>query len=163
MKRLTALLMLTLGSQALGSSVPASKLLDLIGTAQRRVLVYIPYLTDAALADALRAAQVDTTRPKLKILVITVPFFAAKEDALTNSLALIGVPVIEAQVASTTAYALVDDHLFSSASLGRTPAQALQLRSAAETNLFLSWFQAAVKAGRVITPIEAFNRIGGQW
>lgn len=164
-RRLAAsfLLATLLGSaQAQSTPVSMSRVVDLIGTAQKRVLVYVPYLTDPAFADALRAAKVDGIRPGLQVIVLTVPFFAAKENALTNSLALAGVPVVEAQVSSTTAYVLVDDHLFSSGQIGRNPGAAdVRLLNRADTNTFLQWFRTAVKAGTTITNFEAFRRIGG--
>ena len=142
--------------------VPSSKLLDLLGTAQRRILVYVPYLTDLSFADALRIAKNDPSRPKLQVILITVPFFAAKSDALSNGLALAGVPVVEAQVSSTTAYVLVDDRLFSSKTLGRVAnANDVQLMSLSDTNTFLGWFKNAAKAGTIITAYQAFTRIGG--
>lgn len=163
-KRLALLLALAAGTAAAQEGRPVSygKLLDLIGTAQRRVLVYVPYLSDAQLANALRAAVVDSAR-HVRVVVLTVPFFAAKEDSLTNSLALAGAGVVEAQVNSTTAYVLVDDNLFTSAQLGRT-ASVTDLRVLPRTasNTFLTWYMGALKAGRTVTSYEAFLRIGGQ-
>lgn len=141
------------------ASVPVSRVIDLIGSAQKRVLVYVPYLTDTTFGDALRAAKVDRTRSGLQVIVVTVPFFAAKEDALTNALALAGLPVVEAQVSSTTGYVLVDDHLFSSAQIGRVGgAQDVRLMQAGDTNTFLKWFRGAAKTGRLITAFEAYQR-----
>lgn len=163
-RRLALWLALAAGSAAAqeGRPVAYGKFLDLIGTAQRRVLVYVPYLTDARMADALRAAVVDSTR-RVRVVVLTVPFFAAKEDSLSNSLALAGAGVVEAQVASTTAYVLVDDDLFSSAQLGRTAnVTDLRVLPRAASNTFLTWFAGAVKAGRTVTNYEAFMRIGGR-
>lgn len=145
---------------AAATGVPVARVIDLIGTAQKRILVYVPYLTDTTFADALRAAKVDTTRPNLQVIVVTVPFFAAKENALTNGLALAGLPVVEAQVSSTTAYVLVDDNLFSSGQIGRvTGASDVRLMSKNDTNTFLAWFRGATKTGRLVTAYEAFNRI----
>ncbi|PNY79226.1 hypothetical protein CVO96_20125 [Deinococcus koreensis] len=138
------------------------KFLDLIGTAQRRVLVYVPYLRDPQMGNALRAAVVDRGR-RVRVVVLTVPFFAAKEDSLTNSLALSGAGVVEAQVASTTAYVLVDDHLFSSAQLGRAANVAdLRVLPRTASNTFLTWFMGALGDGRTVTNYEAFLRIGGR-
>lgn len=140
-------------------SVPLSRVIDLMGSAQKRVLVYVPYLTDTTFADALRAAKVDRTRSGLQVIVVTVPFFAAKEDALTNALALAGVPIVEAQVSSTTGYVLVDDHLFSSTQIGRVGgAQDVRLMQPSDTNTFLKWFKAAAQAGRLVTAFEAYRR-----
>ena len=149
-----------LGAVPAGATgVPVSRVIDLIGSAQKRVLVYVPYLTDATFGDALRAAKVDRTRPGLQVIVVTVPFFAAKEDALTNALALAGLPVVEAQVSSTTGYVLVDDHLFSSAQIGRVGgAQDVRLMQPGDTNTFLKWCKEAAKAGRLVTAFEAYRR-----
>ena len=158
---LVATLLIFAGS-AQAATIPVQQVTDLVGTAQRRVLIYVPYLTDAGFANALRAAKVDRTRPHLQVIVVTVPFFAAKEDALSNALALAGVAVVESQVSSTTAYALVDDHLFASAQLGRSPRAAdVQLLTKTQANAFLIWFKRAAKAGKVTTAFEAFNRLGG--
>lgn len=144
---------------ARAASVPVSRVIDLMGSAQKRVLVYVPYLTDATFGDALRAAKVDRTRSGLQVIVLTVPFFSAKEDALTNALALAGLPVVEAQVSSTIGYVLVDDHLFSSAQIGRVGgAQDVRLMQPGDTNTFLKWFEGAVKAGRLVTAFEAYQR-----
>lgn len=161
------LALLTVAGVALGAvpagatGVPVSRVIDLIGSAQKRVLVYVPYLTDATFGDALRAAKVDRTRPGLQVIVVTVPFFAAKEDALTNALALAGLPVVEAQVSSTTGYVLVDDHLFSSAQIGRVrDAADVRLMESRETNTFLAWFRGVARTGRLVTAFEAYSRIG---
>ena len=163
MKHLAASLLvaaLSCAAYAQPATVSVSRVVDLIGTAQKRVLVYVPYLTDTALAEAIRAAKVDVTRPGLQVIVVTIPFFAAKENALTNALALAGVAVVEAQVASTTAYVLVDNNLFSSAQLGRNAgATDVRLMNRNDTNTFLQWFRSATKAGKTITNFEAFNRI----
>lgn len=145
------------------AGIPVARVVDLIGTAQKRVLVYVPYLTDATFGDAVRAAKVDGTRRGLQVIVMTVPFFAAKENALTNALALAGVPVVEAQVSSTTAYVLVDDHLFSSAQIGRVPTAAdVRLITKNDTNTFLTWFRAATKAGTLVSTYSAYVRIEGR-
>lgn len=144
-----------------GRPVTYRKLLDLIGTAQQRVLAYVPYLSDAGLADALRVATVDANR-QVRVVLLTVPFFGAKEDALSNSLALAGTGVVEAQVNSTTAYVLVDDDLFSSTQLGRVAgAGDIRLRPRTSSNSYLKWFASAVKAGHGVTAYEAFTRLGG--
>lgn len=144
---------------ARATSVPISRVIDLMGSAQKRVLVYVPYLTDTTFADALRAAKVDRTRSGLQVIVVTVPFFAAKEDALTNALALAGLPIVEAQVPSTTSYVLVDDYLFSSAQIGRVGgAQDVRLMQPGDTNTFLKWFKGAAQAGRLVTAFEAYRR-----
>lgn len=162
MKRLALALLAgaALGAAPAGAtSVPVSRVIDLIGSAQKRVLVYVPYLTDPTFGDALRAAKVDRTRPGLQVIVVTVPFFAAKEDALTNALALAGLPVVEAQVSSTTGYVLVDNYLFSSKQIGRVRgAQDVRLMQAGDTNTFLKWFKEAVGAGRLVTAFEAYQR-----
>lgn len=159
---LTLLTGAVLGAAPAGAtSVPVSRVIDLIGSARSRVLVYVPYLTDATFGDALRAAKVDRTRPDLQVIIMTVPFFAAKEDALTNGLALAGLAVVEGQVASTTAYVLVDNYLFSSAQIGRVAqAQSVQLMNESDTNTFLIWFRKAVKSGQLVTAFEAYSRIG---
>ena len=144
-----------------GRPVTYRKLLDLIGTAQHRVLAYVPYLTDVGLAGALRAASVDPNR-QVRVLLLTVPFFGAKEDALSNSLALADAGVVEAQVNSTTAHVLVDDDLFASSQLGRIAgAGDIRLLPLARSNPYVRWFASAVKAGHAVTSYEAFTRIGG--
>jgi hypothetical protein len=163
-KRRALLLMLAAGSAGAqeGRPVAYGKLVDLIGTAERRVLVYVPYLSDARLANALRAAVVDRGR-RVRVVILTVPFFAAKEDSLSNSLALAGAGVVEAQVASITAYVLVDDNLFTSAQLGRAASVTdLRVLPTAASNAFITWFMGAVQSGRTITNYEAFTRIGGR-
>ncbi|GGO40452.1 hypothetical protein [Deinococcus humi] len=148
--------------QAQPATVSVGRVVDLMGTAQRRVLVYVPYLTDTTFAEAIRAAKVDRTRPGLQVMVVTIPFFAAKENALTNALALAGVAVIETQVPGTTAYVLVDDHLFSSAQIGRSASAAdVRLMGRNDTNTFLQWFRNATRAGETLTNYEAFNRLRG--
>jgi hypothetical protein len=165
MRHLAALLLVAALSgiaQTQPASITVSRVVDLMGTAQKRVLVYVPYLTDPTFAEAIRTAKVDSTRPGLQVMVVTIPFFAAKENALTNSLALAGVAVVEAQVPATTAYVLVDNNLFSSAQIGRNSSAAdLRLMTRNETNTFLKWFRTATKAGKTITNFEAFNRIRG--
>lgn len=165
MKRLGVALGLALisAAPAVAAPLPVSQVIDLIGTAQRRVLVYVPYLTDIGFADALRAAKVDATRPGLQVILLTVPFFAAKENALSNGLALAGVPVVEAQVSSTTAYVLVDDNLFSSSQIGRVPnASDVRLMTKNDTNTFLNWFRGAASAGKLVTSFEAYKRISAR-
>ena len=163
MTRLAASLLvaaLSSAARAQPTTISVNRVVDLIGTAQKRVLVYVPYLTDTTLAEAIRAAKVDGTRPGLQVIVVTIPFFAAKENALSNALALAGVAVVEAQVPGTTAYVLVDNNLFSSGQLGRNPgATDVRLMSRNDTNTFLQWFKSATKVGKTITNYEAFNRI----
>jgi hypothetical protein len=142
-----------------GTNVEYRRMLELIGTAQHRVLAYLPVLTDQLLADALRSARVDANQ-RAQVLVVTVPYFAAKEQAYSNSLALAGVGVVEAQVNSKEAYLLIDDDLFGGSLLGRSTGP-VKVFPRSSSNGYLQWYQKVVQAGQVVTPYIAYQRIGG--
>lgn len=156
MKRLGVTLLLALAGT--GGATTYEDMLGAIENARTRVIVYAPTIFDLDLANALRRAHLDQTR-NVKVAVLTVPFYNYKPASTVLSLALANVPVYEAQVASMQGYVIVDDQGFTGNSLGRFKEADVEAMSPARTNKVLAWFKSALSKSKVLTQIQAFNRI----
>lgn len=134
------------------------RVLDLIDTAQKRVLLYAPQLTDVRLANALRIKVAQN----VPVVVVTVPFFSFRPESTSNALALVGARVYEAQVNATGSVLVIDDKTFSGQGFGRTAAGLTYLgNSPATTNATVNWFRATTGAGKRLSLFDAADRIRG--
>lgn len=139
--------------------VPYAEVLELMDTAQHRVVLYAPSVFDVTLANRLRQASLDRVRD-VKVLVLTIQFFNYNPDSLVNSLVLAGVPVYEANVPSKDGVLVIDNYVFTGPGLGRVqgPGEVYLLRPSS-TNRYLSWFQGIVSKAPYVTRFEAWRRL----
>jgi len=150
-------LLLSLTGAASAAPVGYAKVLDLISTAQTRVLLYAPQMTDAALADALRLKAIEGVPTYL----VTVPYFSYQPGSTVNGLALAGARVFEANINSVEAVLIVDDKVFTGRTFGKTNASLQYLgNSPAVTNKQVKWFEAAARTAR---PLSAWNAAQRLW
>lgn len=133
-------------------------LLDAIGKAQVRVLVFAPSIYEAELANALRRARLDPIR-KVNVRVLSVPFYNFQPKSYMLSLALAGVPVYEAQVPSVSGLVIVDDQGWKGSDLAKLPNANVIPMQASEINTSLKWFETTIKNAKVLTQVEAFERL----
>lgn len=159
MKRFLAATLLSLVSVGQASVIlPYQKALDLLQTAQKRVLVYAPQMTDVAFANALRVKALEG----VPVVLVTIPFFSFQPESTTNSLALVGIKVYEAQVDSTRSVLVIDDKVFVANGLGRGNVPVNYLGNSAGTlNSTVKWFQKVSKSATPVRFIDAANRIRG--
>ncbi|MDP9766120.1 hypothetical protein [Deinococcus enclensis] len=133
-------------------------LITAIGEAQREVLVYAPSLYDLKLGNTLRRASRDPIR-KVQVRVLSVPYYNYQPDSIMLSLAMAGVRVHEAQVPSKAGFVIVDGRGWKSATLGRMPEVPLTAMTGAEVTASINWFRATATRSRLITPLDAFERL----
>lgn len=146
-----------LGASAGASSgLPYDQVLQLIATAQKRVLLYAPQLTDLQMADALRIKALEG----VPVVLITVPFFSYQPESTVSSLALAGIKVYEAQVNAKGSVLVIDDKTFNGQDFGRVHVQMVYLGSV-PTNTAVQWFRDAADHGKNLTWIDAARRLGG--
>lgn len=126
--------------------------------AQSRVLIYAPSIYDVDLGDALRRARLDTIR-SVNVRVLSVAYYNYQPGSIMLSLALAGVPVYEAQVASTSGVIIVDNQGWKGEYLGRFKSTQLTPMTALEINKTLTWFKSSFGKANVLTQIEAFERL----
>ena len=155
MKRLFAL---CLGLSGLAGASGYDDMIEAIEKAQFRVLVYAPSIYDGELAEAVRRARLDPIR-KVQVRVLSVPFYNFAPKSYMLGLALAGVPVYEAQIPSLDGVVIVDNQAWKGSNLGKLTGAAVLPMSAQEINLSLKWFAGAFKSAKVLTQIEAFERL----
>jgi len=129
-----------------------------IEKAQARVIVFAPSIYDVELAEAIRRARTDPIR-KISVRILSVAYYNYQPRSVMLSLALAGVPVYEAQIASTSGVIIVDNEGWKSEYLGQYSKAAVTKMTATEINRTLKWFEASLKKGNVLTQVEAFERL----
>lgn len=155
MKRLICLGLALMGIVRAAST---AEVLDAIGKAQFRVLVFAPSIYDRELAEALRRARIDPIR-KVNVRILSVPFYNFQPQSYMLSLALAGVPVYEAQVPSLAGLIIVDNQGWKGPELAKFPQAKVNTLQAGEINTSLKWFEASIKKATVLTQVEAFERL----
>ena len=140
------------GAQLLSQDALCGRVL----TARRPVLIYVPQLRDAPLADCLRRAVVDYRRT---VVLLTVPYFNQDGGSLVNGLALAGVGVFEANVNARDAVLVLDGATYSAPGLGELGAPPVTRLDPAVTPSYTDWFRTALEAAHRLTFLDVGKRL----
>lgn len=135
-----------------------SDLISALERAQSRVLIFAPSLYDVELGEAVRRAKLDTIR-SVNVKILSIPYYNYQPKSIMLSLALAGVPVYEAQVASTGGIIIVDNQGWKGEYLGRFANAQVTSMTPEEINRTLRWFKSTFQKANVLTQVEAFNRL----
>lgn len=152
------LLLMTVALSGFAGASAYDDLMFALERAQSRVLIFAPSIYDVELGEAVRRVELDGIR-KVSVKILSVAYYNYQPKSIMLSLALAGVPVYEAQVASTDGIIIVDNQGWRGDYLGRFTNAQIEQMTSNDVNKTLNWFKRGFQKANVLTQVEAFNRL----